>query len=243
MEHYYKIAGLVTKFYCTGRTAKQALPYRCEPSEHIDISIPYKRIQNTCAKWKDETPEISDDMLQYMATGALFYLYLLQHNGLMLHSSAVVVDGKAYLFAADPGTGKSTHTSLWLNHFGNRAFILNDDKPAIRLEDGKWYAYGTPWSGKNDISKNCRAELGGIAILERSENNTIVPFSGTDAIFAIFSQVNRTKEANDRLKLLELLDQLITQVPVWKLKCNISSEAAFVAYQAMSKGYRMEEML
>ena len=241
MEQYYKIAGLVTKFPCTGRTSMQALPYRCAPCQGVDISIPLERIQNTCKKWKEEMPQVSDDMLEYMATGALFYLYLLQHDGLMLHSSAVVVDGKAYLFTADPGTGKSTHTSLWLKQFGDRAYILNDDKPALRLEDGKWYAYGTPWSGKYDLSSNCRAELAGIAVLERGEINSIEPFGGLDAIFSIFAQVNRTKLSEDRIKLMELLDKLISHIPVWKLCCNMNPDAVNVAYQAMSQGYSQEE--
>ena len=76
---------------------------------------------------------------------------------MLLHSSAVVVDGYAYLFSADSGTGKSTHTGLWKQHFGDRAYIINDDKPAIRKVDGEWYVFGTPWSGKTDTSVNPRA--------------------------------------------------------------------------------------
>lgn len=235
MEQFYHIAGLVTKMDCTGRTAVQAIPYRCAPTEEPDIIIPTDRIERTCKAWKEtDFPNESDDLIEYMATGALFYLSLLEHNGLMLHSSAVVVDGKAYLFTADPGTGKSTHTALWLKQFGSRAYILNDDKPAIRLEDGKWYAYGTPWSGKDDISRNCRAELAGIAVLERASDNSISRFEGVDAIFAILAQINRTKEPEHRIKVMELMDSLITSVPIWKLKCNMEPDAAIVAYSAMS---------
>ena len=241
MEQYYNIADLVTCFHCSGRTAEQAVPYQCAATDTPDILIPLERIQRTCEKWKAESPEMSDDLIEYMATGALFYLYLLQHDGMMLHSSAVVVDGKAYLFTADPGTGKSTHAALWLKQFPDRAFILNDDKPAIRYVNNKWYAYGTPWSGKNDVSRNCRAELAGIAVLERGVENTIIPFNGTDAIFAIFSQVNRTKAPEDRLKLMELLDKLVTQVPIWKLTCNIDINAALVSYQAMSNRFSQED--
>lgn len=240
MNFCYKIAGLKVKMSCSGRTEKQASPYKCEPTEQVDITIPDDRLARTWEAWHKEDPSASYDTLEYMATGALFYLYLLGYDGLMLHSSAVVVDGKAYLFTADPGTGKSTHTSLWLQHFGDRAFILNDDKPAIRLEDGKWYAYGTPWSGKNDISKNCRAELAGIAVLEQGERNEIEPFAGVDAIFAIFSQVNRTKLPDDRIKLMELLDKLISAVPIWKLRCNMDPDAVTVSYNAMYKGYNQE---
>ena len=144
------------------------------------------------------------------------------------------------MFTANPGTGKSTHTSLWLQKFGNRAFILNDDKPALRLEDGAWYAYGTPWSGKHDISVNARVPVAGIACLERGEINEIEPFSGRDAVLALLRQCNRPKAAEYRIKLLDLLDKLITQVPVWKLKCNMDPEAAIVSYEAMS-GCKYEE--
>lgn len=240
MGCFYEIAGLKVNMNCSGRTAKQALPYISDLVDRVDITIPDDRLKRTCEAWKELDPSTSYEMLEYMATGALFYLYLLGFDGLMLHSSAVVVDGKAYLFTADPGTGKSTHTSLWLQHFGDRAFILNDDKPAIRLEDGKWYAYGTPWSGKHDISRNCRAELAGIAVLEQGKRNEIEPFHGVDAIFAIFSQVNRTKLPDDRIKLMELLDKLISTVPIWKLRCNMDPEAVTVSYNAMCKGYHPE---
>ncbi len=240
MLKYYDIAGLTVQMDCSGRTAEQSIPYICNHPTSIDITISPERIKKISDFWKSSEPQVNDDDLQYMATGALFYLHLLQHNGLMLHSSAVVVDGKAYLFTADSGTGKSTHTSLWVKHFGDRAFILNDDKPALRLENGKWYAYGTPWSGKDDISRNFRAEVAGIAILERGQNNEIYPYQGIEAIFAIFSQVNRTKLSDDRIKLMELLDKLISTVPIWKLRCNMNPDAVTVSYNTMSKGYIQE---
>jgi len=156
-------------------------------------------------------------------------------DGLMLHASAVVVDGKAYLFTADSGTGKSTHTRLWLERFGSRAYILNDDKPALRLEEDGWYAYGTPWSGKNDISVDARVPVAGIAVIERAAENSIAPFGGVPAIREILKQVNRPRDTTCREKLLELMDLLITRVPVWKLRCNMDPEAAEVSFGAMSK--------
>ena len=110
---------------------------------------------------------------EYVLAGSAFYFELLRYSGMMLHSSAVAVDGYAYLFSADSGTGKSTHTSLWLKLLGERAYILKDDKPAIRCTDGKVYAYGTPFSGKNDINVNARVPLGGICFIERAEENSI----------------------------------------------------------------------
>lgn len=229
MEKYYKIAGLIVKMNSFGRTEEQASPYVCETVEIPDVEV--------ISKWdeiKPKFPMYSDDLGEYMSTGAVFYKHLLNFDGLMLHSSVVVVDGKAYLFTADSGTGKSTHTTLWLKMFGERAFILNDDKPALRRENGIWYAYGTPWSGKYDISVNTRIQVGGIAVLERGECNKIFPFHGIQAINEILKQVNRPKAAEYRAKLMELVDKLITEVPIWKLQCNMDPSAAVVSYEAMS---------
>ena len=230
MEKYYKIAGLTVKMDTFGRAEAQAEAYCIPPAEPVDIQI--------CSLWEDykyRHPGMSDEVGEYLYSGASFYRQLLDFGGLMLHSSAVVLDGKAYLFTADPGTGKSTHTKLWLEKFGDRAYILNDDKPALRLEDDGWFAYGTPWSGKHDISVDARIPVAGIAVLERGQINEIAPFGGFQAIHAILKQVKRPKATQCREKLLELLDKLITQVPVWKLKCTISPEAVDVSYGTMSK--------
>ena len=229
MEKYYKVAGLTVKMDSYGRTVEQAAPYEIQPCEPVDITI-----ESTWPKLKEKYPYLSDEDGEYLATGALFYKHLLDFGGFSLHSSAVVMDGRAYLFTADCGTGKSTHTGLWLKAFGDRAYILNDDKPALRLEDGVWYAYGTPWSGKHDISANVRVPLGGIAVVNRSETNWLERFSGKEAVVQIFRQLNRTRSTEYRIKLLELLDKLIVQVPVWKLHCNMDVEAAVIAYETMS---------
>lgn len=235
MEKYYKIAGLTVKMDSFGRTVEQGRPYEIGPCEDVDITV-----VSSWEKIREKYPALSDDDGEYLATGANFYMKLLDRDGLMLHSSAVVMDGRAYLFTADCGTGKSTHTSLWLKAFGDRAFILNDDKPALRLEDGVWYAYGTPWSGKHDISVNTRVPLGGIAVVYRDEKNWLEPFSGKDAVVQLFRQLNRMRSMEYRIKLLELLDKLIGQVPVWKLHCNMDVEAAIIAFETMS-GTKWEE--
>ena len=153
----------------------------------------------------------------------------------MLHSSAVVVDGRAYLFSAPSGTGKSTHTQLWLKLFGERAYILNDDKPALRLENGVWYVYGTPWSGKHDISVNTRVPLAGIAKIERGEYNEIIPWTGYEVLNTLMKQLVRPRDMEAQLKLMDILDKLISQIPMWKLRCNMGDEAAIISYEAMSK--------
>ena len=235
MTQYYRIANLTVAIDSFGRTVEQAEPYRCEPCQKVDIVI-----QSNWQALKKTQPHLSEEDCEYMSTGGSFYRQLLGFGGLLLHSSAVVVDGKAYLFSAPCGTGKSTHTKLWLRTFGERAVMLNDDKPALRLEDGIWYAYGTPWSGKYDISTNIRAEVAGIAMIERADTNSIEPYPGAKAIFAVMEQTARPASPALRMKLLENLDKLLSDVPLWKLKCNMDPDAAIVAYEAMS-GKRKED--
>ena len=229
MEKTYEVAGLKFTMDSWGRTVEQAAPYEIPFRDGVDFAL--------VSSWPEKKavyPSLSDDDGEYLATGAVFYRHLLEYGGMMLHSSAVVVDGRAYLFSADSGTGKSTHTQIWLKLFGDRAYILNDDKPALRREPGGWFAYGTPWSGKNDISVNARIPIGGIAMIERAENNEIEPFAGKEAIRRILAQLNKVKDMQHRVLQLELLDKLLQEVPVWKLKCNMEDRAAIVSYEAMS---------
>ena len=228
MVRYYSIAGLTVQMDTFGRTLEQAEPYLCEKAEpQIVINADWQGLQS-------RQPHLSKDDAEYISTGQFFYNTLLRHSGFLLHSSAVVVDGKAYLFSAASGTGKSTHTQLWLDTFGDRAYMLNDDKPAIRYEDGAWYAYGTPWSGKYDISTNARVPLAGICFLKRGEVNEIKPFTGSAAAFAFLEQTIRPANAAIRVKLMDLVEQLVKDVPFWQLSCNMEKEAAMVSYRAMS---------
>ena len=195
---FYDIAGLTVRMNnCGGRSEKQAIPYLAknqDPEQHfdIDINVDKKRVEIAMR----EHPELNANDWEYMLTGSDFYTDLIKFNGILLHSSCVVVDGVAYAFSADSGTGKSTHTQLWLKHFGDRAYILNDDKPAIREIDGKIYACGTPWSGKYDYSVPKVVPLAGICFLERSEDNWIKPAETSKAIFNIFSQTIRKLGTN-----------------------------------------------
>ena len=231
MERDYLIAGLRVRMDTYGRTAAQAESYLTETAGEADIVI-----TSAPETLQEQQPHLSLDDCEYLSTGGSFYRQLLQFNGMMLHSSAVVMDGYAYLFSAPCGTGKSTHTTMWRETFGyDRVVMLNDDKPALRREDGRWYAYGTPWSGKTAQNTNIRVPLGGICVLTRGQTNEIVPFGGTQAAFALLEQTARSVTMENRGYLLEMIDSLLSTVPVWKLKCTPTHDAARVSQKAMSE--------
>lgn len=229
MLKYYRIAGLTVAMDTFGRTEKQAEAYITEQTQHPDVTVTLD-----AAAMQKAYPYLSLDESEYIFTCSQFYRKLLVFDGMMLHASAVVKDGYAFLFSASSGTGKSTHTTLWRKVYGyDRVLMLNDDKPALRRENGRWYAYGTPWSGKTDQNLNMRVPLGGICMLERGEKNEIVPFTGAGAAFELLQQTVRPPMAEARGKILEYLNDLLENVPVWKLRCNMDDEAARVSHDAM----------
>lgn len=231
----HRIAGITVDLgYKYDKMKKQAAAYRIDEDVRPDMTIYLS--DDFLEKKHKENPHLSLEDCEYIFTSSIFYTGLLHYGGFMLHSSSVYMDGKAYLFSAASGTGKSTHTGLWQKVYGkDRAQILNDDKPAIRIGENGIFACGTPWSGKTDLNINVVAPIGGICFLERSEENWIKRVDGGSAILKLMNQTIRPTDANDMNKLLNHVDRVLTNVPVYVMGCNISDDAAILAFETMSK--------
>ena len=159
---------------------------------------------------------------------------LFEYDALLFHGSVVAVDGEAYLFTAKSGTGKSTHTRLWREVFGERAVMVNDDKPILRFDDGAVQACGTPWNGKHHLGENICCPLKAICVLERGEENRIRKITPREALLMLVQQSNRPQNPKLMPKYMELIDTMSQRVDFYRLECNIESEAALVAYRVMS---------
>lgn len=223
----YRIADLSVQMNTVGRTARYAEPYRVTGTE-ADITVAasaddLSRLKNT-----------SPDYAEYLATGISFYRQLVAYRGIMLHASCIVTDGRAYLFSAPCGTGKSTHVRLWTELLGDRAYILNDDKPALRVLEGKIYVYGTPWSGKHGINRNARAEFGGIAVLRRAEQNAVRRMEPTEAFYAIMNQTLRAVAPQDAQQCLKTVEAIVSDGRIYDLACNQDISAARLSYETMT---------
>lgn len=152
----------------------------------------------------------------------------------LFHSVVIEYEGNGYAFAAKSGTGKSTHAMLWKKRFGENVHIVNGDKPILRFQNGNLMAYGTPWCGKEGWSENTSVPIKGICFLERSKENRICRISPQDATSLMFHQILAPESAGTLDALFPLLDRTVTEIPCYILGCNISEDAAFVAYSGMN---------
>lgn len=230
----YNMAGLYVEMSPRGELLKrQAQPYLAKEELPADfaIKVPAEAVEEQVKKH----PHLTFAECEYLAYGSVFYHKLIDNNGFLIHSSAVVYDGYAYLFSGPCGAGKSTHTALWVRHFGaDKAFIINDDKPAIRYLDGRFLVFGTPFSGKTDTSRNTSAPLAAICFVEQGPDNHIRKLSTEEAVPRLIEQTTRSAAGQRGDILFELLDKLLRTTDVFLLTCTISTQAVQIAYDAMS---------
>ena len=176
--------------------------------------------------------KFTDPFLDRAAIQRKFAEYLFGHDILLCHGSTVAVDGKAYLFTAKCGTGKSTHTRLWRQVFGDRAQMVNDDKPFLILTEDGVLACGAPWSGKHGLDTNITVPLAGICILERGAENVIRPIPVEDALPRLLHETFCPEGQEARFRAL--VEHLARRTNLWHMECTKDPEAAEVAHSAMS---------
>lgn len=232
----FDIAKLKVQFDARGELLHaRTRAYLCAPTDAPDMVLD---LPESFFEQKHKVfPQLTLDECRYVWTGEAFYARLLQFSGLLMHASCVEKDGFAYLFSAKSGTGKSTHTALWLKAFeGCR--ILNDDKPAVRKIDGTFCACGTPFSGKFDISANVQAPIRALVFLERGAENAIKPIPAARAIPLFLSQTLRPPQKEKMAQMLDLLGELLERVPTFLLTCNMDISAAHTAFDGIESYYQ-----
>ncbi|MCH5190689.1 MAG: hypothetical protein J1F23_00850 [Oscillospiraceae bacterium] len=228
------IAGLKTEYLVRGGLLRsRSEKYRADfDSTETQVRLNIK--EEFLRDRKEEHPNLSMSEVEYIWTCEAFYSELLKHNGMMLHASCVEKDGYAYLFSAKSGTGKSTHTHLWLKNLPNTR-IINDDKPALIYDGGKWYACGTPFSGKTDENIDVRVPVRAITFLSRGEKNTVTRLNSAEAATRFLPQTINPSTRELSEKMLDNLDRLLRNVPVFALECNMSDQAAYASYEGIER--------
>lgn len=167
---------------------------------------------------------------------ALMVIYTLcsaGHDTLLMHSSVVENNGKAYMFLGVSGSGKSTHSDMWVAHIPGST-LVNDDNPVLRIApDGTPTMYGSPWSGKRPVYMNVHYPIGGFAAIEKNKENKIHKESIPNAFGILLSSCSTMKfDKEVHMKICGTVSRVLEKVPVHTLYCRPDAEAAEVSSNA-----------
>lgn len=217
--------------------AKQCKDYIADFSAHeadFTVSATEDEIARELQQGREQGMTASEGYAESICLYRNLCKQLPMRQALLMHA-AVISDGTdAYAFTAPSGTGKSTHIRLWRQAFGDGIFVINGDKPILRLINGTWWAYGTPWCGKEGWQTNTCKPLAAVCFLTRGKENRIGRVDPTEAVPALMHQVILPNQPEAAQASLKLMDHLLTHVPLYRLACNVSTEAAVIAREAMT---------
>lgn len=155
------------------------------------------------------------------------------YDSILMHGSALALDGTGFLFTAPSGVGKSTHARLWRELYGDRVQMINDDKPLLQIREDRVTVFGTPWNGKHHLGGNVSAPLRAVCFLARGKENAIRPVSAGEAYPLLLGQIYRPVDAAALIKTLKLADRLSCSVRFYRLECNMEPEAAKLSSETM----------
>ena len=158
------------------------------------------------------------------------------HQTTLIHASCVEQQGVAYPFIAQSGTGKSTHTSLWMKTIPGTT-LLNDDNHVIRiLADGQPYIYGSPWSGKTPCYRNIKARLGAVTHIERAKENRMERLPVVKAFASLLPACSSMKwDTTIYHHLCDIVTRLIERVPIYTIYCLPNDEAALLCHHTLNQ--------
>jgi len=240
----YRLAGVVVRVESLHPGVHELCrAYRCDASPDLvmrttqeDIDFERKRSAAADIAAGRQPRASSGSYLETLAVYRHVAEAMPGRSTMLVHGSCVAVGGAAYLFCAPSGTGKSTHARLWRELLGERAMMVNDDKPLVRVDDGQVIVFGTPWDGKHRLSTNTAVPLRGICLLQRAETNHIERLDPAKAQSALLRHVYRPLDPAALSLTLGLVDRLLTCVDLWRLGCTRDIEAARVSCAAMTGG-------
>lgn len=223
-----------TRDYCRNYLTDAPSDFSVSVTE-ADITFEREKSAREDAAEGIPTRHFPDEYLETLAVYRKIAEEMVEYDTLLFHGSVISVDGVGYLFTAKSGTGKSTHTRFWREQFGDRAVMVNDDKPLLRIMPDGVFACGTPWDGKHHLSTNTIVPLRAICILERGIENEIVPVTPKEALQMLLQQTHRPAQPQHLFKMLHLVDDMTKRTGLYRLKCNLDPTAALVAYEGMNR--------
>ena len=145
-------------------------------------------------------------------------------DALVLHCAYIEYKGEAILFSAPSETGKTTQGNLWEKYRGART--VNGDRGLLQKVNGRWIVRGWPVCGSSEICHKEDMPIRAIVMLSQAPQDSVERLHPAKAFSQVYSQitVNRWNRAAN-LRAMELLEDLIGQVPVYHLACTMDETA------------------
>lgn len=236
MEYVIKLAGIPFSMNLAFRKyVPMFVPYIVQdeiPAFHVEV--PGEAI----AGLRDVYPNNpSDSHIEMMELCPVISDSLLPYGRCFFHGCAFQWNGKAYIFIAPSGTGKSTQFLLWKLVYGNEIRILNGDKPVLefRQDDSIW-VHPSPWQGKENVGRMESAKLGGLIYLQKSQENHIERMTAKEAVLPVLRQfLFSATSGRDVLSVCAMEEKLLTKVPVWRLDNRGDEASAILCHDFIEK--------
>ena len=228
------IAGIVVRINTLySKSIIPCLDYLSEQTPDFEITITKQDLIDEQAIALQNDNDQTKKHLELLAVYRKILDRAIAYNAIMIHGAAIAVNDAAHVFCGKSGVGKTTHIKKWLEQNSN-AYVINGDKPIIRLVDGTFYVCGTPWSGKEHMNTNTMVPLKSILFMTRSEDNSIVRMDFSQAFPLILNQIHRNKDIGKMHHTLDLVERMKDTVQFYSFSSNnIKADSYRVAYDAI----------
>ncbi len=228
VETVYDYAAGMCKLYTVEQTGDIKIHI-----DQSDIEAERELCKNDAMGLDKHLLESPDYFLEYVVLLRKLADAIVSHDRILMHGSAIAVNGNGYIFTALSGTGKSTHTGLLRKLHGENAVMINDDKPFLHITEQGVNVCGTPWMGKHRLGNNITVPLKGIFFLRRSEENELREMTASDALILLLSQCHRPVDPEKMMLTFDLIEKILSMVKLYDFGCNMDISAAQLSSSVM----------
>lgn len=223
------------KIRCEFIRKKTAYLFRIEMQDEKKLLV---RLSACNGKYYADTNmnESTETHFLQFAIWLTYGIAAIQRYTMAVHASTIICSDRSVLFLGESGTGKSTHTQLWLNYINNTE-LLNDDSPLLHIKDNKVVVYGSPWSGKTPCYKNNMTQVAAIVRISQAPHNKIKRLCNLAAIGALQPSCPPAFTNDDVLSehVYIILSKILSKIPVYSLECLPNADAAHLVYNTLKK--------
>ncbi len=248
MVFYVELAGQLIEIHSQYKLAQKKLfNYIVEPRDLSTVSFTisasrqdmlFEEAEMQEDIWRENNMYFSRDpqLLEYAAIHRKIAIALLEFNTLVVHGSVIDTDGVGIMLTGRSGIGKSERTRIWMEEFPE-SFVINGDKPFVRINNNQAFAYGNPWCGKEGWNTNTSVSLQSIFLLERvneemGEESSVSMLSFKDAFSVMLNQIFIPQDCRYMCKAISILMALQNKVRFYRFRSDLSYKAIHLAYDA-----------